>query len=486
MKEERIRTIISSYFDREIREDGMSGNRMTYKDILRDALRLSVPVMLEEALGTAVQYVDSAMVGRLGAAASASVGMTSTVTWLVNSPIWAMGVAVMAVIARSEGAGNHDKAKRAAGQALWLAVAIGLVIGTFTFLISPHLPRWMGADEALHEDASAYFRIVCLPMVFRAFLFLFGFVFRAMHEVRLPMRVNIGVNLLNVVLDRLMIFGPTQVTVAGHGITVPGFGWGVRGAAVATAVSYAAGGAVMLIALLTHSSLGIRREQVRPDRGIMREFLRIGLPASLTRIGTCLGHVVFASQVTRLGTTALAAHTLAITAEEAFYIPGYGMQTAVATLCGNALGAGDEKRLKDTAVLMSAASALLMAVTGLILFLVPERMMAIFTKDSAVIALGASVLRLVAVSEPIYGIGIILDGVFDGIGDTRTPLRCSVSTMWGVRILFTWICVNYLGLGLFAVWICMVANNVCKTLSEAVIFMSGSWKKRTGMIVEEA
>ena len=168
------------------------------------------------------------------------------------------------------------------------------------------------------------------------------------------------------------------------------------------------------------------------------------------------------------------------------YGKGDGMQTAVATLCGNALGAGDEKRLKDTAVLMSAASALLMAVTGLILFLVPERMMAIFTKDSAVIALGASVLRLVAVSEPIYGIGIILDGVFDGIGDTRTPLRCSVSTMWGVRILFTWICVNHLGLGLFAVWICMVANNVCKTLSEAVIFMSGSWKKRTGMIVEEA
>ncbi|MBR1408205.1 MAG: MATE family efflux transporter [Clostridia bacterium] len=461
------------------------GSKTTKREILRDAMRLSIPVMLEEALGTAVQYVDSAMVGRLGASASAAVGMTSSVSWLVNSPIWAMGVAVMAVIARNEGAGNHGKARRAAGQALWMAVMIGIVIGAFTFAISPHLPGWMGAEASLHSDASAYFRIICLPMIFRAFLFLFGFVFRAMHEVRFPMVVNIGVNLLNVVLDRLMIFGPMEMTLAGVSFSLPGFGWGVRGAAVATALSYSAGGLVMLIALLTHPAVGIKKPQLRLDKGILKEFFRIGLPASLTRIGTCLGHVVFASQVTRLGTTALAAHTLAITAEEAFYIPGYGMQTAVATLCGNALGAGDERRLKDTAAVMSMASGLLMAVTGIILFLIPERMMGIFTRDSAVIALGASVLRLVAVSEPVYGVGIILDGVFDGIGDTRTPLRCSVSTMWGIRILFTWICVNILGLGLMAVWVCMVANNVSKTLLEGMIFLSGSWKKRIGLTAEE-
>ena len=456
------------------------------RTILRDAMRLSVPVMMEEALGTAVQYVDTAMVGHLGPQASAAVGMTSTVTWLVYSPLWALGVAIMAVIARAMGAGDIGMAKRAGAQSLWMAGLVGLLLGGITTAISPFLPAWMGAEASLHADASMYFRIICLPMIFRAFLVIFGFVLRAAHEVRIPMAINVGVNLMNVVLDRFMIFGPAERSVFGYTITLPGLGWGVRGAAVATAISFSLGGLVMLAVLLTHPEISPLGQRMKPDPSIARAVGRIGLPAALTRIGTCLGHVVFASQVTRLGTTALAAHTLALTAEEAFYIPGYGMQTAVATLCGNALGAGDERRLRATAKTMSVTSALMMAGTGLVLLLVPAQLMGIFTKDAQVIRQGADVLRLVAVSEPVYGIGIILDGVFDGIGDTRTPLCCSVSTMWGIRILFTWICVTFLGLGLHAVWCCMVANNVAKTMLEIVVFLHGGWKKRVGLRAREA
>ena len=201
---------------------------------------------------------------------------------------------------------------------------------------------------------------------------------------------------------------------------------------------------------------------------------------ALTRVGTCLGHVVFASQVTRLGTTALAAHTLAITAEEAFYIPGYGMQSAASTLCGNALGAGDEKRLRDTTVLMSVACGLLMAGTGLVLFLIPGQMMRIFTQVPEVISLGETVLRIVAVSEPLFGIGIILEGAFDGMGNTRVPLMTSVSTMWLIRILCTFLCVRA-GLGLEAVWSCMVAGNLVNTFLLMGIFSTGRWKLRFDM-----
>ena len=449
--------------------------------IIRKAMRLSVPVMLEEALGTAVQYVDAAMVGRLGASASAAVGMTSSVSWMVNSPIWAMGVAVMAVIARAEGAGDHRKSREAAVQSVWLALGIGTILTALTQLIAGPLPGWMGAEPSLRGAASEYFGIVCMTMLFRTFLFLFGFVFRAMHEVRLPMYINIFVNILNVLLDRLMIFGPVPRRLGPLEFFVPGLGMGVRGAAVATTLSYGAGGLIMLLALLRRLRIERHPELIRLNGRLQREFLRIGFPAALTRIGTTLGHVVFASQVTRLGTTALAAHTLALTAEEAFYIPGYGMQTAVATLCGNALGAKDEEGIRNTALVMSCVSGAMMALTGLVLFTCPAGMMGIFTKDPGVIALGASVLRLVAVSEPLYGVGIILDGVFDGIGDTRTPLFCSVSTMWGIRNLLTWICVSRLHLGLFAVWGCMVANNVAKTLMEALIFRRGRWRRRVGL-----
>ena len=447
------------------------------REILRDAMRLSVPVMLEEALSTVVGYADTAMVGRLGAAASASVGMTASVTWLMASPLWAMGVAVMAIVSRNMGAGNREGARRAAGQAVWLALFFGAVLTVVTVSVSGALPGWMGADRSLHADASAYFRIICIPMVLRALMVILGYALRAAHEVRLPMLIGIGVNLMNVVLNRFLIFGETQRMLFGRAFTVPGFGLGVRGAAVATAVSVSLGGIVTVFVFLRHRSLSLSLGDLKPDLPILRSCLSIGLPAALTRVGTCLGHVVFASQVTRLGTTALAAHTLALTAEEAFYIPGYGMQTGVATLCGNALGAGDGRRLNLTATTMMGVSALLMGATGFVLFLLPGQMMSIFTRDPEVIALGAKVLRLVALSEPLYGVGIILDGVFDGVGATRVPLVCSVSTMWGIRILGTFVVVSLLHLSLPAVWGCMVANNVMKTALEAAIFRKGSWRR---------
>ena len=447
------------------------------REIFRDAMRLSVPVMLEEALGTVVGYADTAMVGRIGAAASASVGMTASVTWLVGSPLWAMGIAVMAVISRNMGAGNREEARKAAGQALWLALGMGAILTGITVSVSGFLPGWMGADAALHADASAYFRIICIPMILRAMLIILGFALRAAHEVRLPMLINIGVNILNVILNRFLIFGPTERTVFGSRLSLPGFGLGVRGAAIATAISVSLGGLAALYVYLRHDSLSLRARHLCPDRRIIQNCLSIWFPASLTRVGTCLGHVVFASQVTRLGTTALAAHTLAITAEEAFYIPGFGMQTGVATLCGNALGAGDERRLHLTATTMMGVSAMMMGATGLVLFLIPRQMMSVFTRDPMVIALGASVLRMVALTEPIYGVGIILDGVFDGIGATKIPLACSVSTMWGIRILGTWIAVSLLHLSLPAVWGCMVANNVMKTALETAVFAWGGWRR---------
>ena len=122
-------------------------NSNEVRSIIRKAMRLSVPVMLEEALGTAVQYVDAAMVGRLGASASAAVGMTSSVSWMVNSPIWAMGVAVMAVISRAEGAGDYRRSKEAAVQSVWLAVGVGALLTAVTQLIARPLPGWMGAEE---------------------------------------------------------------------------------------------------------------------------------------------------------------------------------------------------------------------------------------------------------------------------------------------------------------------------------------------------
>lgn len=449
--------------------------------MVREIAALSWPTIIEQALQTVVQFADTAMVGRIGAQASACVGMTTSMTWLVNSPLFAMGVGVLATIARACGAGDADTAKRAASQSVLMTLALGLALGALTVAISPFLPGWLGAEESLRADGAAYFAIICAPMLFRAGIVIFGSVLRATGDMKTPMTVNVMINVVNVVLNFFLIFETRTVSLLGVDVPLPGAGLGVLGAAAATAISYVLGGTMMFVKMMRSPSASPRGLGLHLDRRIMKECVRIGAPVALSRVGACLGQVVFSSQVTRLGTTALAAHSLALTAEQAFYIPGYGMQAAAATMCGNALGARDLKRLKRcarTAVIMASG---VMAATGLILFLFPEFMMSLFTKDAQVIELGKSVLRIVAVSEPVFGASIILEGVFDGIGDTRTPLVISIATMWGVRILLTYLCVNVLHLGLSAVWCCMVLDNVTRGALLFARYVRGRWKQAVGL-----
>jgi Na+-driven multidrug efflux pump len=195
----------------------------------------------------------------------------------------------------------------------------------------------------------------------------------------------------------------------------------------------------------------------------------------LQRFGTSFGYVAFASMINALGAVAAAAHTIANTVESAFYIPGYGMQTAAATLAGNALGAEDRERMRSLARMILLLEIVLMILSGGLLFVFAPSMMRLFSTSSAVIALGAVVLRMVAVSEPFYGVSIIIEGMMQGVGNTMTPFVCNIVGMWGIRIVGTWICTAQLGMGLVSAWACMIAHNMLLFVLFTVLYLRGTW-----------
>ena len=195
----------------------------------------------------------------------------------------------------------------------------------------------------------------------------------------------------------------------------------------------------------------------------------------LQRFGTSLGYVAFASMVNSLGEIAAAAHTIANTVESAFYIPDYGMQTAAATLAGNARGAKDNKMMKDLARVIIKLEVLLMIFSGSLLFIFAPNMMTLFTKDPAVISLGATVLRMVAVSEPFYGVSIIIEGMMQGVGETVTPFKFNILGMWGIRIIGTYICTQHLGMGLISAWACMITHNMLLFVLFTTYHRRGRW-----------
>jgi len=337
------------------------------------------------------------------------------------------------------------------------------------------VPVWMRVDEAIRPLASRYFFILYVPMLPRTASIIFGTVLRAAGDTKTPMKVGILVNIINVVLNFLMIY-PTR-TVSLFGLSVPmfGLGWGVLGAAAASAIAFTIGGIYITIVLWKHPMVSPRGQSFRPDPAILKPCMKVAFPNMLQRFGTSLGYVAFASMINSLGEISTAAHTIANTVESAFYIPGYGMQTAAATLAGNAYGARDGQKMKDLAAMFIPLEIFLMILSGGALFASAPALVGIFSEDPNVIALGSTVLRMVAVSEPFYGFSIIMEGMMQGVGNTKLPFFFNVLGMWGVRIVGTFVCTQVLSFGLISAWACMIAHNLLICLLFFICYVRGLW-----------
>ena len=443
-------------------------------NMLPTIISLAWPTMLEQLMQTAVQYVDTAMVGTLGTQATAAVGSTTTVNWLINSTISAVSVGFLAYISQACGAGRQDKAKRATGQAVLTVLVLGCFFTAVTLGLSPLIPVWMQVDPAIRSTASTYFFIIYAPMLFRTATIIFGTVLRAVGDTKTPMWVGLWVNLINIVLNTLLIFPSGQIQVFGITLQTYGAGLGVIGAALASAIAFAAGGVILTLKLLRHSILSPLGVSIKPDMEVLRPCLQVALPNCLQRFATSFGYVVFAAMINSLGEISTAAHTIANTVESAFYIPGYGMQTAAATLAGNACGARDKGRIRDLSRMILPIEVGLMVLSGSLLFAFAPQMMSLFSKETQVILLGATVLRMVAVSEPFYGVSIIIEGMMQGMGNTKLPLIFNIAGMWGIRIVGTFLCTQLLNMGLISAWACMIGHNLL--LFVAFTFLSATGK----------
>ena len=443
--------------------------------MLHAVFALAWPTMLEQLTQTAVQYIDTAMVGSLGTQATAAVGATGTVNWMIGSIVSGVGTGFLAFIARQFGAGRPERARQASAQACTVTILLGLLLTGATQLAAGYVPVWMQADPAIRDPAARYFKILYMPMLFRTASILLGMVLRSAGDSRTPMRIGLTVNGINVVLNYLLIYPSHTVSLLGLETHIPGAGLGVDGAAWASAAAFVYGGIAMTAALWRHRDVSPRGCSFRPDYEVLRPCFRVALPNMGQRFATSFGYVVFASMINSLGGISTAAHTVANTVESLFYIPGWGMQTSAATLSGNAYGAKDHERLKRLGSTVLPLEIGLMIVSGTLLFIFAEPLVRIFSHDESVVQLGTTVLRMVAVSEPFYGIPIVVEGLMQGVGKTVAPFVYNVIGMWAVRIAGTFVCTQLLGLGLVAAWGCMIGHNLLLCVFFIFHYLSGRW-----------
>lgn len=441
-------------------------------------LLLAWPTIIEQILQTAVNYVDTAMVGSIGTYATAAIGVCTSTIWLLMGVMNIAGVGFSVMVARRIGEGDHESARAIIRQALLATVLLGLSITVVVELIvAPNLPRWMGADEEVLPHAVAYFRIIGAGYLFNTALLVTSGILRCMGDTKTPLKYNLMTNIINVIGNFLLIYPTREITLFGSSFTMPGAGWGVAGAATATVFATAFSATCMTLTLfLRKGPLQVHlHEDYRPHREILSQALRLGVPSFLERATISVGQICTTAMITGLGTAAIAAHQLANTGESLCYMPIFGFATAATTLVAQNLGAGDKERAYQQGRLCNWMAVGVMCCTSAVMFALAPQIIRIFSDDPQVIALGSQVLRIEAFAEPFFAIASVVGGVLRGAGDTKWPFYISLAGMWLLRVPVAFVLINGFGWSLHAVWVGMALDLIVRGLISLWRFKKRAW-----------
>ena len=465
-----------------IREHG----KLSTAEQLQLTMLLSVPAILAQVSTILMFYIDDAMVGSLGAKASASVGLIATTTWLFWSIISCVATGFSVQVAHRVGANDLVGARNVFRQSMLSALVLSLATMAVGTLISEPLPRWLGGDATINGDASLYFLIFVLGAPFAMMDMLASSMLRCAGNIKVPSWANVLMCVLDVVFNFFLIF-PTrtinfQLSTINYQLYLPGADLGVAGAALGTLTAEALIASYLLwYAIVRCPELRLlqSRGSFIPQRATLRKATDIAGPIFLQRVLMNMAQITITVIVAPLGAVAIAANALGVTAESLCYMPGYGIGEAATTLVGQSYGAGRRRLTERFAWMTTLLGIGVMTVMGAVMYMAAPLMMASLTPDEAVRQLGTECLRIEAWAEPGFAASIVAMSCFVGTGDTRRPALLNLLSMWGVRVTLAALLAPHYGL--HGVWLGMAIELTFRGLIFLVRLWRGRWMKIEGL-----
>lgn len=449
---------------------------MSFRQQFHLTARLSIPAIISQLSNIVMQYIDASMVGQLGAADSASIGLVATTTWLFWGICTTVATGFSVQVAHHIGAGDNHAARSVLRQSLLAIFLFSLLVSAMGAWISHPLPGWLGSTGPINAKASRYFLIFILFVPAIQLKFLAESMLRSSGNMKVPSAINIVMCLLDVVLNYLLIFPTQSLELGGHVFSIPGAGLGISGAALGTGISYFLA-ACALFAYLFFKDPHLRLTQERgffmPQRSTIKKAIRISLPMTVEHSVIVGAQIFITVIVTPLGIVALAANAFAITAESLCYMPGYGISEAATTLVGQSLGAGRPKLAKRFAYITVFLGMGVMTFMGAILYFTAPWIMGIMSPDLRIVELGVQVLRIEAFAEPMFAASIVAYGVFVGSGNTLIPSIMNFASIWAVRLTLAASLAP--SLGLVGVWIAMCIELCFRGTIFLVRLFRGQW-----------
>lgn len=430
-------------------------------------LKLAWPVVVEQLLNTLVGLVHIFLIGYLGAAALAGIGLAEQVIFIPMSVFAAISVGATAIVARYIGAGEPEQANVTTQQSVFLAVVIGLFFTIPALLFDEEIMVLLRARSDVVPMGAVYIRMVGATMPLATLMFVGTALLRGAGDTRTPLIIMTVVNVVNIVLSYLLIKGPFGLPELG-----------VTGAGIAAMFGRGTGG-VLALAILASGRWAIRWDVKRSFALSWREIkriLRIGLPAGIEQLQMRGSMMTYTVIISSLGTAAYAAHVVAIRIEDVAFMPGFGLGMAATTLVGQALGAERPDLAERTAHQARLFAMVIMGTLGFSFFLFGPQIMALFIEDADVISQGSAALKVMAFALPLIGIANTLAGGLRGAGDTKWVMWAFMFSMWCIRLPIAYLLSTVIGLGLPGAWVGAGIDMSTRGLLAWWRFAQGTWK----------
>ncbi|MGC4042892.1 MAG: MATE family efflux transporter [Armatimonas sp.] len=409
----------------------------------RRVITLAWPVIGENMLETLLDIVNTAFVAKISATALAGVGSGLQIMFFVLAALSALSVGSSILVAQAVGADQKEKAGHLARQSLLWSALLSVPLAIIGFTLAPVIVHVFGMTPEVERVGAAYLQVAMGTVVVLVALVIGGGVLRGAGDSRTPMLVTGLANVVNVGLAYGLIHGYAGLPALG----AVGSAW------AAFAARFLA--LILLVVALWKGRSGVsiagNWEKWRPDWSAAKQVLKLGIPASIEQLLMATAFLVLTILVARQGTEVLAAQRISMSALSFSFLPGIGFSMAATALVGQSIGA---RRPEEGAAMVRIATlwaVIWMSAMGTLAFIFATPIMGLFTSDPDVVRIGASGLRVVALTQPFWAVGMVQSGAIRGTGDTRFPLLIGTAGMW-TAVFLAWIALSFLGGGLPALW----------------------------------
>lgn len=443
-------------------------NRFTEGSIIKSIILLTTPIIIGNLLQSAYQITDAFWVGRLGKDAVASIALSFPIMFFIIALSGGIGLGGAVFVSQYKGKKDKEMVDKITSQAFLITFFISILFSIIGYILTPEIARAFGADKAVFQGAVNYLRISFLGLFFVFGYLIFQSLMRGVGNAKTPVYIILVTVLLNFALDPLFIFGWKFIPALG-----------VAGAAMATIMTQGIAlfiGAIILIR--GKSGIQLKFSYLKADWKLIKKIIFLGIPISLEQSSRSIGFILMTALVSGFGTITLASYGIGTQMMGLVIVVALSLSIANSSLVGQNIGAGKIDRAEKIARTSAILGFIALTIIGILFFIFAKDIISAFIpNDLEVIASGALLLKVIALTFGVIGVQMALFGTLRGSGNTKTTMKIAILVVV-IQLASAFVLSKYTSLGEFGLWLGFPISNIVGFIVTVLIFAKGDWKNK--------